>query len=150
MRCEVLTAETVYITDFWKVMLCSLVDKCQHFRGTCCFHLKGRWNPDTVIHEVVQCNVAWRCKSHGIWHCVIGCVVPNISQQHSAFIFSIKQLLFLYCHIPEDLNAHQDCWENVRSSITHAVWQVGSIRKMKCVGVAVNMVVLCAYGKATW
>jgi len=68
--------------------------------------------------------------------CVDGCVGPNISKAHSAFIFSIKQSLFLDCHIPEALNAYQDCWENLRSSITHAVWQVVS-RINRRVGVGV-------------
>jgi hypothetical protein len=74
-------------------------------------------------------------------HCVAGCVVLNISKEHSVFIFSIKQSFFLECHIPEDLNAHQGHWEDLRSCVTHAIWQVVSPRMRKCVGVAMNVVV---------
>jgi len=60
---------------------------------------------------------------------VAGYVVPNVSKEHSAFIFSIKQSLFLDCHIPEGLNAHQDCWENLRSSINTCCLACGQSQK---------------------
>jgi hypothetical protein len=48
MRFEVFTVVTVRITGFWNVMLCNLLEICQHFRGVHCFHLQTALKKDAA------------------------------------------------------------------------------------------------------
>jgi len=33
------------IVVFWVVVPCSVVVRCQRFKGPCCLHLQGSWRP---------------------------------------------------------------------------------------------------------
>jgi hypothetical protein len=46
-----------------------------------------------LICASVDCKHAEqrRYKASGMWHCVIGQVVPVVLKDHSAFIFGVKQ-----------------------------------------------------------
>jgi hypothetical protein len=57
------------VTIIWDVTVCSLVDKSQRFRGTCCFHLQV---PSTLITEAVYTSETFVPRSY--W-----CLIPGDS-----------------------------------------------------------------------
>jgi len=71
----------------------------------------------------------WRFRSLGMWHCIVGSLVPKVMEEHTAFILRTKQSkknmncwtlnikalwsfetvgttdLTMQCHMPADLNS---------------------------------------------
>jgi hypothetical protein len=45
----------------------------------------------TVIAWVSNCCTSWRSSSSVMWCYVIGCIVPDVLKDPSAFIFRLKQ-----------------------------------------------------------
>jgi hypothetical protein len=63
VKCQVLTAAVMYVTVFWLVTPCSLVEIDQRFRGTYCLYHQNSSPVSTRLHgAVIQKTVILKSK----------------------------------------------------------------------------------------
>jgi hypothetical protein len=87
----------------WDLMECNLVDRYQHFRGTCCLHLQGRKaavSPETsvpICPAIATQKIVLKVRFH--------CRVSDISRSLATVIIKCRQCFvnwkdyFNFCHL---------------------------------------------------